>query len=295
MSNLTLNITPATIARFWAKVDCTAGPDACWPWIAAHKAAGYGNFFVCRDDSGRQIFVNAHKLAYILTHGSIADGELVRHTCDYKPCCNPAHLINGSRADNVQDAIERGLWNPSVAAREAQSATTARNVARRVLTEYDIALAIVARAEGWSLVSIAQSYGISDSSLRGIARDRTYRDIPLAQQWAALRRQGIDFPYYRGHTTPATLPAALLELTDAAARLVRLHDETQQHRELAAAARARQADEPIVCQQPDNLCELHNPCPEHAAQAAAYLQQEARLNRTIAAARATARLNDLFA
>lgn len=69
----------------------------------------------------------------------------------------------------------------------------------------------------------------------------------------------------------------------AAARLVRLHDEREA------------AQQQIVCQQPDNLCEIHNPCPEHAAQAAAYLQQEARLNRTIAAARATAQLNDLFA
>jgi hypothetical protein len=46
----------------------------------------------------------------------------------------------------------------------------------------------------------------------------------------------------------------------AAARLVRLHDEAQ-------AA--------VVCQQPDTLCELHNPCPEHARAAAAYVAQEA--------------------
>jgi hypothetical protein len=35
----------------------------------------------------------------------------------------------------------------------------------------------------------------------------------------------------------------------AAARLVRLHDERDR------------AQRQIVCQQPDNLCELHNPCP----------------------------------
>lgn len=93
----------------------------------------------------------------------------------------------------------------------------------------------------------------------------------------------------------------------ACARIVRLHDETVQHRELAAAARARQAAEQIVCQQPDNLCEVHNPCPEHAAQAAAYLAADAladkvitvvdqtRVARKIAAARATVALNELFA
>lgn len=98
----------------------------------------------------------------------------------------------------------------------------------------------------------------------------------------------------------------------AAARIVRLCDERE--------AAQRQ----IVCQQPDNLCELHNPCPEHAPAAAAYLQQnypnrplmaaydaeterlaakgemraqleELQLKRKIAAARATAQLNELFA
>jgi hypothetical protein len=82
----------------------------------------------------------------------------------------------------------------------------------------------------------------------------------------------------------------------AAARLVRLHDEAQQHRALAAAARARQAAEPIICQQPDNLCELHNPCVEHADQAAAYLQQERpTVAKLIAAARAKAQMDELFA
>jgi hypothetical protein len=69
----------------------------------------------------------------------------------------------------------------------------------------------------------------------------------------------------------------------AIARIVRLCDEKE--------AAQRQ----IVCQQPDNLCELHNPCPEHAPVAAAYLAQEARLTRKIAAQRATAQLNELFA
>lgn len=75
----------------------------------------------------------------------------------------------------------------------------------------------------------------------------------------------------------------------AAARLVRLHDaalERQQH---------------VICQQPDNLCEVHNPCPEHAPQAAAYLAEEAHpatlrdLGQRLAAARATALLNEVFA
>lgn len=70
----------------------------------------------------------------------------------------------------------------------------------------------------------------------------------------------------------------------AAARLVRLHDETQQHRELAAAARARQADEQEA--NPAALRDLSTQVDTAPAQ----------MGQRLAAARAaTARLNDLFA
>ena len=32
------------------------------------------------------------------------DGHLVRHSCDYRPCCNPAHLKAGTQKDNHDDA-----------------------------------------------------------------------------------------------------------------------------------------------------------------------------------------------
>ncbi len=37
----------------------------------------------------------------------VPDGLFVRHTCDNPPCCNPAHLLIGTAADNTHDAIER--------------------------------------------------------------------------------------------------------------------------------------------------------------------------------------------
>lgn len=33
---------------------------------------------------------------------------MVRHSCDNPPCCNPAHLLVGTAAQNAQDMAERG-------------------------------------------------------------------------------------------------------------------------------------------------------------------------------------------
>jgi len=36
---------------------------------------------------------------------------MVRHTCDRQWCINPDHLIEGTRADNTADALERGRYD----------------------------------------------------------------------------------------------------------------------------------------------------------------------------------------
>jgi len=85
--------------RFWSKVD-VRGPDECWPWRAARYENGYGQFYVGNKHGG------AHRMAYYLATGE--KPEVVRHTCDNPPCCNPKHLLGGTHADNAHDREERG-------------------------------------------------------------------------------------------------------------------------------------------------------------------------------------------
>jgi len=87
---------------FWSKVDRSGGCDACWQWVGKKDKRGYGKVCIgCKD-------VLTHRLAYILTKGSIPKEMVICHTCDNPPCCNPKHLSAGTHKDNVADAIAKG-------------------------------------------------------------------------------------------------------------------------------------------------------------------------------------------
>jgi len=44
---------------------------------------------------------NAHRVAYVLTHGAIAVGLHVDHLCRNRLCCNPAHLDAVTARENL--------------------------------------------------------------------------------------------------------------------------------------------------------------------------------------------------
>lgn len=89
---------PTPEQEFWAKVDQSAGPDACWPWTGHLEVSGYGRTRLYR------VRYSAHRLAYILTNGSIPEGLVLDHTCHngsgcaggdtcpHRRCANPGHL-----------------------------------------------------------------------------------------------------------------------------------------------------------------------------------------------------------
>ena len=84
-----------TEQRFWSKVDKT---NSCWEWIAG-KNNGYGQFKL----NGKMI--NAHRISYILTKGSIPEGLQINHICRNHSCVNPDHLEAVTQKENVLKGI----------------------------------------------------------------------------------------------------------------------------------------------------------------------------------------------
>ncbi|MBD0673572.1 HNH endonuclease [Streptomyces sp. CBMA156] len=88
-------------ARFWDRVDMTAGPHACWPFKGV-TGNRYGLTAAGQNLAGSTC---SHVVAYTLACGLPAapDRKVLRHLCDFKPCCNPAHLRPGTKGENNAD------------------------------------------------------------------------------------------------------------------------------------------------------------------------------------------------
>ena len=72
------------INRFESKVKKT---DSCHHWIAAKQKQGYGMFSY----NGKS--TPAHRFAYLLYKGEIAENMVVHQTCEANDCVNPEHLV----------------------------------------------------------------------------------------------------------------------------------------------------------------------------------------------------------
>jgi hypothetical protein len=133
--------------RFWSKVNILV-KDGCWNWIAG-KSKLYGSFYF------QGMMHPAHRIAWILTHGSIPKEKEVLHRCDNPLCVNPNHLFLGSQFINNRDrAIKQrnGItWRPLLAKDKViDIQRLARNGERKdmIAQRYKISLTTVYRILG---------------------------------------------------------------------------------------------------------------------------------------------------
>ena len=148
------------LERFWSKVDCSGGPDACWPWLAGKFPQGYGSFSVDNTDVG------AHVFAYKTGNVPVPEGMEVCHTCDSRTCCNPGHLFVGTAADNAADKVAKG--------RHPQG--TMKSNAK--LTEAEVTLIKREYAEGTdSSRVLAARFGVSHTVIKRIVSGQAWPHV----------------------------------------------------------------------------------------------------------------------
>lgn len=135
----------------------------CWEWEKSRLLDGYG---IIRID-GRNVL--AHRASYEAFRGPIS-AEMVCHTCDNPPCCNPWHLFLGDNSANQKDRVLKGRWAPPVDLRGSRHP-------KSKLTEDDV-LAIRQRfSVGESQSTLARVFGVSQSMISLIV---------LRKKWAHI-------------------------------------------------------------------------------------------------------------
>lgn len=159
--------TTRDIERFWAKVDIL-GPDECWCWLASSASEGYGQIWIGPNEATRRRY-RAHRLAFYLANGHWPLHHAL-HTCDNPRCCNPAHLYDGTDADNSHDAWKR---NRAVAIppQIGQDNPGAR------LTDQHIPVIRQLLARGISQSQVAAQFGVSQATISRIARGAAWSHV----------------------------------------------------------------------------------------------------------------------
>lgn len=114
------------------------------------NAAGYGVVYL----DGRE--QRAHRVVWVEAHGPIPEGSEVRHRCDNPPCIRLDHLILGTHAENMADAVERG-----------RIAFGARNGKTR-LSDEDVRAIRRRRSAGETCAVLASEYGVHNSTVARI-------------------------------------------------------------------------------------------------------------------------------
>lgn len=147
--------------RFLASVN---HGDGCTEWPFSRSCRGeYGQ--VRFDGRVRK----AHQVAFILAYGREPSG-LVRHTCDNPPCVNPAQLLEGTSAENMADARNRGRIPRGVQRPNGKGTpSTAEEI----------------RSSDESGRSIAARLGLSEDLVSEIRSGKRHYDL-LTKPWATV-------------------------------------------------------------------------------------------------------------
>jgi DNA-binding transcriptional regulator YiaG len=148
------SLTQKQLEAFWKRVD-KREPDECWPWLGKKTFNGYGRYLIAKLRVQR-----AHRVSWLIHHGSLPDRLHVCHRCDNRACVNPAHLFLATNAENHAD--------------KARKERTAGNYGKTKLTAE---LVRQIRESSLSHSEWAQRLGMHPTSVRNARIGRNWKHI----------------------------------------------------------------------------------------------------------------------
>jgi hypothetical protein len=131
-------------------------PSGCHEWTGYVMPNGYGQVHL----GGKTAY--AHRVAYELRHGPIANGLYVLHRCDNRRCVNVDHLFLGTHLDNVVDCVQK-----------SRHAYGDKNGRRKL----NAAQAVDIRNSEGTHDEIAARYGVSRATVTLIKQRRTWQHL----------------------------------------------------------------------------------------------------------------------
>jgi hypothetical protein len=93
-------------------------------------------------------------------------GEVVRHSCDNRICCNPAHLSFGTPKENIHDAISRGRLKCGRGDRHGSAKLTSDDV-RAILNSDD------------TNTDLSKTYGVKQHTISNIRNRKTWKSVEV--------------------------------------------------------------------------------------------------------------------
>lgn len=78
-------------------------PEQCWPWLGSVSGREENQRGYITIDGKKQL---VYRVVYEIFCGEIAEGMVIRHKCNNELCCNPTHLVIGTRGNNEDDKYD---------------------------------------------------------------------------------------------------------------------------------------------------------------------------------------------